>query len=571
MSTYDDASLVLVPSGYKNGVVFSQKPMDANGQLTFTRASGATRVGPNGYIEKVRENLILQSQTFQTTWVPVRSSVSADTTTAPDGTATADTLFDSVDNNLHYVSQNFSSLTGPATISVYAKANQLSQIQLVSAGGTTPMGRGFDLSTGTTFIESVGGVSSNDLGQSITAVGNGWYRCTMSWTATGQTAFWILTSVGGAATYAGTGTNSVYIWGAQLEVGDVATDYIPTTTTAVTVGPVANIPRLDYFGSDCARLLLEPAATALNTKSEDINGWLPAGGTSSANTTETLDPSGYYGADIMEESCGRYRSTSLSSAIYTFSCFAKAKTGTNFSLRIDTPTTISATFNLSTGDISNVSAGITPQIQNYGNGWWRCAITFTQPIVNYVVQTPSTSKCYVWGANLVQSGVLTSYIPTLGSAVTRNADGAVKTGASSFIGQTEGTMFLEITTTNDITTVTPIGISDGTGSNRVLLYVGAGTLTALVTVSGVAQASISSSAISANTSYKMAIAYKANDFAFYVNGVLVGTDTSGTVPACSKFSYDNGSGSAPFYGLNNQALLFKTRLSNADLARLTSI
>jgi hypothetical protein len=90
-------------------------------------------------------------------------------------------------------------------------------------------------------------------------------------------------------------------------------------------------------------------------------------------------------------------------------------------------------------------------------------------------------------------------------------------------------LFVEVTTTNDITTVTPIGLNDGTGSNRIMLYVSAGTLNALVSISGVAQALISSSSISANTRYKMAIAYKANDFAFYVNGVQVSTTQTETL------------------------------------------
>jgi hypothetical protein len=59
---YDQASLVMVPSGYKTGKVYSQKPLSTDGELTFTRASSATRVGPDGLIEKVRTNLILQSR-----------------------------------------------------------------------------------------------------------------------------------------------------------------------------------------------------------------------------------------------------------------------------------------------------------------------------------------------------------------------------------------------------------------------------------------------------------------------------------------------------------------------------
>ena len=60
MSYYDDSSLFVAPNGYKTSVLFAQKPMDANGQLAFTRSNDtATPVGPDGLIEKVRTNLIL--------------------------------------------------------------------------------------------------------------------------------------------------------------------------------------------------------------------------------------------------------------------------------------------------------------------------------------------------------------------------------------------------------------------------------------------------------------------------------------------------------------------------------
>ena len=596
MSYFDDASLVMIPSGYKTSKVYSVKPTDGTGDLAFTRSNDtATRVGPDGLIEKVRTNLILQSEAFNVTWVPVRSSVTANTTTAPDGTSTADTLFDNTDANLHYVSQSFTAITGPATISVYAKANQLSQIQIVAQGGTAAMGRGFDLSTGTTFAESVGGVTSNDLGQNITAVGDGWYRCTMSWTSTGQTSFWILTSKTNASTYVGTGTDGVFIWGAQLETGDIATDYIATTTAAVSVGPVANVPRLDYLNSSCPRLLLEPQRVQLLQFSEQMDNavWTKTGGTISANVSATVDPSGYNGADKLVGTAGAAdqvlvgQSISLGAAgTYTFSFFVKAAEKTWVRLRtlgFDAGGNQQTWFNLSTGAVGTDGFG-NSKIVSYGNGWYRCIVSFATTtdligsVYAYLADSDNTTNVtrngtdglYLWGSMLELGSYATSYVNSLGAAVTRGADAASKTGISSLIGQTEGTIFVDITTTDDITTVTPIGISDGTGSNRVILYVGSGILNALVTVSGVAQATISSSSISANTRYKMAIGYKENDFAFYVNGVQIGTDTSGTVPACSKFNYDNGSGSAPFYGLNNQALLFPTRLSNSELAALTA-
>ena len=70
----------------------------------------------------------------------------------------------------------------------------------------------------------------------------------------------------------------------------------------------------------------------------------------------------------------------------------------------------------------------------------------------------------------------------------------------------------------------------------------------------------------------MAIAYKLNDFAFYVNGLQAAVDTSGAVPSSmSVFKFEDGAGGNVFFGKVNQALLFKTRLSDEELASLTTL
>jgi hypothetical protein len=388
---------------------------------------------------------------------------------------------------------------------------------------------------------------------------------------------------------------NILIQDAQLETGDIATDYIPTTTTAVSVGPVSNLPRLDYpINADgsvgCPSLLLEPQRTNVITFSEQFDNAAYTKTNVSVTANTSVSPDGYTNADTILSTAASPR---LLSPTFTFGAATNVSIFVKYVSQQFVQLFGAGAFgDFANFDIQNATLGTSgastanAKIENYGNGWLRISATFSGFAGNTTARigftasssagwndldTAFSKSVLAYGFQAEVGAYATSYIPTLGASVTRVADACSKTGISSLIGQTEGTLFLEITTTNDITTVTPIGISDGTGSNRVLLYVGSGVLNALVTVLNVTQVSIFSGAISANTSYKMAIAYKANDFAFYVNGVLVGTDTSGTVPACSKFSYDNGPGTAPFYGLNNQALLFKTRLTNQQLQELTSL
>ena len=586
----------MIPSGYKTSKVYSVKPTSGDGDLTFTRSNDtATRVGPDGLIEKVRTNLILQSEAFNVTWVPVRSSVTANTTTAPDGTSTADTLFDNTDANLHYVSQSFTAITGPATISVYAKANQLSQIQIVAQGGTAAMGRGFDLSTGTTFAESVGGVTSNDLGQSITAVGDGWYRCTMSWTSTGQTSFWILTSKTNASTYVGTGTDGVFIWGAQLETGDIATDYIATTSAAVSVGPVANVPRLDYLNSSCGKLILEPQRTNLVTNSENLSGagWSAQGSTITSNATTS--PDGYSNADAIVETAttdehNRIYVASLTAVSHTASVFLKKFNQTWCAVYLFNGTVgIRHWINLDTltaGTSANIGAGITAPLTltNYGNGWVRASMTWTADAASwsfYIACARSnggattyagdgTSGLYAWGAQ-VEAGYPTSYIPTLGAAVTRGADDCRKGGISSILPTQTGTLYVEFDWQKTPADVQVLSIhNNSTG----LAWINKSTTTS---VQGTYFASgyigTLSGAVSASAGIvKVAYAWTNGRQALYINGVQAGTDTA-AITDSNDFNIFEFNG---FWGIQKNgtsiasALVFPTALSNSDLAALTA-
>ena len=580
MSYFEDASLVYIPSAVKDAKTYSIKPTDGSGDLTFSRGSDieATRVASNGYIEKAKVNLLLQSNTFSTTWANTRSTETSGQS-GYDGSSDAWLIESTATAASARVYQSITKAF-VHTMSVYAKAGNSDWMALLTNGNQQAY---FDLANGV-----VGSTSGSDVIDSkIESVGGGWYRC--SATFNGNDAFSIFIANGDGDTITNTG-DSIYIQDAQLNYGLVAQEYQETTTTSVVAGITNDLPRLDYSGgASCPSLLLEPSRQNLVPHSDYIGSLVPEKGTITSNADTS--PEGVLNATsfVEDSTTGRHRTSFFvsvtSGQTYTFSMFAKIKSGTRL-LCINNASTIGARayFNLVSGAVEGVDSG-TASIEDYGDGWFRCSVTAQSSITGTATTYfgledgtadngytgDGTSGHYWYGLQLELGSYSSSLIPTYGTSNSRLKDSCSKTGISSLIAQTEGTLFLDITTTDDITTVTPIGISDGTATNRVLLYVGSGILNALVTVSGSAQATISSSAISANTRYKMAIAYKANDFAFYVNGALVGTDTNGTVPACSKFNYDNGSGSATFYGLNNQALLFKTRLTNAQLAELTTL
>ena len=167
----------------------------------------------------------------------------------------------------------------------------------------------------------------------------------------------------------------------------------------------------------------------------------------------------------------------------------------------------------------------------------------------------------------------TSYIPTT-TAVTRVAESASKTGISSLIGQTEGVLYVELNASGRATIARGIVYLTEFGAiaNRVAIqYTAAGEIEAIVSSGGATQGGV----IYAITGHcKAAFAYNTFGYEFFVNGVSRGTFT-GSLPVFLG-RIDLGSvGSSAAVGEINQGidnvLIFKTRLTNTELAALTTL
>lgn len=593
MSYFSDASLVFIPSAQKSGKAYSVKPTDGTGDLTFSRSNDtATRVGPDGLIEKVRTNVLTYSEDLtNAAWRKDNITISSNAIANPlDGALTADGVISSAVNTYHSATRLSSVISGLVNISIYVKSAAKSNIEIEFTGGQAS----FNLSAGTINYAS-GGTAT------ITSVGSGWYRCSVSTTlaSASYVAFIIMPSTGTSEGFAGDGsTIDLYYYGAQIEAGDIATDYIATTSAAVSVGPVANVPRLDYLNSSCPRLLLEPQRTNSQRASEQINNasyWSTGGGSISANLS--VSPDGYQNADEFVESAATERhelySESLAfSGTSSVSIFAKNAGRRYFSaITGGDPSLGGATFDLQTGVVSATSGGTTASITPYGNDWYRCTFTTTRTNTSQVyfclrtsgaspnVETyagDGTSGILFWGCQIELAGAYaTSYIPTLGAAVTRGADAASKTGISSLIGQTEGTIYWEgsgnATVGGADLWMAAISVDDT--NVAVLLYYVASTGTVNAFIYNGTTSVILDAPMTLTQVNKVAVAYKNASFALYLNGALVDSSSSAIAPptGMNQFAFVKWVGGAnQDRGLVNQALLFPTRLSNADLAALTA-
>jgi hypothetical protein len=192
---------------------------------------------PSILLEPQRTNIVLRSEEFRNaSFEKNLSEVSANTTTAPDGTLTADTWTGNGASGVHYLAQTVSATSGVAyTQSVFAKKGTNNFLQIVGTASIYDANSwaNFDLENG---VVGIAGISAT---ATITDFGNGWYRCTMTATATATASgngflLWLITSATAGRVETNSLETSVHLWGAQVEAGAYPTSYIPTTTGTVT-------------------------------------------------------------------------------------------------------------------------------------------------------------------------------------------------------------------------------------------------------------------------------------------------------------------------------------------------
>ena len=591
-SLLQTASLLLIPSGYKGGKLYAEIPTNGNGDLTWTRGSDAFRTNSSGLIQRVPWNLVQYSEEFSNSaWTKSATTLTANTTVAPNGTTTADTLIENTANSSHQIFQSITNVNGatPYTAMIYVKENANRNVAIRIQDAAFTYGQvvvTYNLNTGA-LISQV--ATSNGVIVSTSAtLTNGYYLIAVSFSINLSTSFRydVLMVNGTSNSYTGDGTSSIVIWGAQLNIGTTAETYLPTTDRL-------NFPRLSYMYGSCPSVLLEPQRTNLTLYSAQFDDatWVKDFSSVTANTTTS--PDGTTNADTYtgNGSLGAkftYQTNSVTSGT-TYAISVYAKKNTNNFLQINTATASFgvnawANFNLDSGVVGTVGSSATASIQNVGNGWYRCVITapavatgsFASAVFTLITSATSvrsesntlSTSVFLWGAQLEVGGYSTTYIPTTSATATRVADSASKTGISSLIGQTEGVIFADVYL--DIRqSYTYFAIAPNIGSTST--YIGIGfTSTAIIfeVVNSGVQCSIQYSN-SATGRFKIAGAYKANDFVLYVNGTQMGTDTSGTVPTCSEIGLFQYSQNQPMR--YNQIALFNTRLTNAELASLTTL
>lgn len=582
--------------------------------IDFTRTTSGTYTNSSGFITSTPAsvNLLTYTQEFDNAaWSKTNATITANSTAAPDGTSTADTMTDDATSGQHRIQQAISGAAAGTTyaLSVYAKAGTHSFVQLLGTGGSgtnawfTAIA---NLSTGA-ITQTGNGASGTLTSSSITSVGNGWYRIVAVGSATGSAPVFRVAMVpaasgnslgatDGAVSYAGTGT-SIFIWGTQAEAASTASTY---TRNYGGLFP----PRFDYDPVTLAArgLLVEEQRTNLLLRSEEFDNasWSKSRATVTANATTS--PDGTADADKLVEDTTASNThqvaqtfSATSGTSYSFSVYLKAAERTwaflQFSSNMFADVTARGAYiNLSTGVVGTTLGSPTVAVTNAGGGWWRVTMTAAatataSPAASIYPATgdggvfytgDGTSGIYIYGAQLEAGAFATSYIPTVASQVTRTADVAAINAPNfaSWYNASEGTFLVEADSFVNVTTAFAYRVaasSDGTGSNLIGPFMYNGKWGGNVRVAGVDQCDLQQNAsYTANTPAKVALAYKANDFAASVNGNAALTDTSGSVPTVDRLSIGSLNAGNFINGHIRSIRYYPTRLTNAQLQALTA-
>jgi len=375
-----------------------------------------------------------------------------------------------------------------------------------------------------------------------------------------------------------------------------------------------NLPRINYegfsyenglpiYGSGKGHFLLEGQSTNLVTYSEDFSqtNWTKLN--SSVLLNQILSPDNSLTGSIIKENNANnyheiYNVNSIASGTYTLSLFAKNYSDNRFlnlSVSSSPSNYISIRFNPFNEELSSivnfgtVYTNVSALYEQYANGWYRLILSFTSSSNNYIqvgLGTTSsdaaigsyglesylgdnTSGMYIWGAMIEANSYATSYIPTNGSAVTRSAETCNNAGNADLF-DSEGVLYADIAALANDGTNRFISISDA-GTNVVRLYYSTvdNEIKCWVKSEGVTSAVITASGLNILDFNKIAVRYKENDFSLWVNGIQIGTDTSGSAPiGLSGLEFDDGTGANDFYGKTKMVGVFPY-LSNEEMECLT--
>jgi hypothetical protein len=417
-----DATIVITPNGVNENILHTVK-----GNI----------ITPSPY------NLSQYTETT-TLWQGAQTVLGINTTQLnPFGVMSSVRLQEAANTNTHSASNNISAtiVSGRTyTFSVYFKkgtgAGAPDIIQLTAVAGIGTNYTNFNINTGAVTLTS--GCTAT-----ITSAPNGWWRCSITATATS-------TSISSglrinfcnnnplsifSPSYLGAVNRDIFFIGTQIEESPVMTTYQPVLFTQILEqGYAQHVISTTAYRVESTGLVREVPQANLIPFSESFNNWSNVSCLIAIN--DTTAPDGTNTADKITRNAVTSRLQISSVPYYTlvpllgtpivFSIYAKADNGSLFSMGTNSGFGIGAAFNLSTGVITSTVGGATATISNEGNGWYRCAIYIPSLDQSNIMTGQYSSglgtSIFLWGAQVTRGTTLQPFYPTFTRANTPRID-----------------------------------------------------------------------------------------------------------------------------------------------------
>jgi len=354
----------------------------------------------------------------------------------------------------------------------------------------------------------------------------------------------------------------------------------------------ANIPRIDHTGGGCPSLLLESQRTNLVLFSEEFSGTNWGTLNTSITSNSVISPNGTMSGNTLERTStsASYRSHNISksaSAItHTTSVFIKKGSDDYFAIRAQGsyPSRVDIRFRFDTEEIyyaqsvSNFTL-IDYGVENHTNGWFRIYYTYTTDThTNLAIifspratdgnidssDTSSTAFAYVWGAQTEIGAYISSYIKTEATIITRFKDECFNGGDGNSLNVSEGTFFVDLKPYNG-GNETRISLNNGTDSQKIVfMFQSNGTQIKVYSSGGVSNFLN----LTFNQINKIAVTFKANEYKFFINGALIGSNTNASVPiGMDRLNFSNTTNTANHF----EGKIYDTRVYNKVLTETEAI
>ena len=517
-------------------------------------------------------------------WTKSNVTVSTNVAVAYNGLQTADLVYPTTTGTARQAILSASGVANtPYTTAHYVKSAGFQWVALTSPQGSS-YGVYFDVINGVKGAESAGCVGS------ITPVGNGWFRCSITQTVTGTTIYSgaALVDANSSTTATTSGTSGIYLWGAQLSDSASLDSYVPVYGAAVTSAAYYG-PRRDFDGATlaCKGLLVEEQRVNLllySAQFDNVTGWSVNDLTISPNVAATTAPDGTNTADKLVASnisSQQYvAANDFRSGTHTRSVYVKAAELTRVGITSFNGTSyfVNVLFDLTgSGSVVSGTGGV---ITPVGNGWFRCSVyatTATSTPFGIMQIRPARSTdtvgntsgpftsgdgVYIWGAQLEEASFATSYIPTGAATATRNADVAsVSTQAFPYSAST-GSLVVNYNYIGSSTLPYPIALDIGSA----FTFFGVSHAANLLNSD---QGSVSiSPVLNATGLNKVASAYAANDRAVSANSNSANTSASSYTPGTATTLSIGSLANSASYRMNGhirQITYLPRRISNSEL------